>query len=211
VEENSGDGWLIQDDKTPNAGACKLLGFKAISVDDLKAKLEGKKISLLYSLENDQAFAALGNAVSNSTVIAHGHQHQDVYELVDVLLPAACSIEAEGTFINFKGIPQVSKMAKQIKQMTPEMWMRLPKSRLDKGAVAVDRWRNLDNIFDVLPGWQLISAIAKVIGAKVNYDSHQKIFAAMQADHAELKDVKVSYKPSKASFKSTQLDFAPKW
>ncbi|MEZ4850598.1 MAG: 2Fe-2S iron-sulfur cluster-binding protein [Bacteroidia bacterium] len=211
VEENTGDGWLIQDDKTPNAGACKLLGFKAISVDDLKAKLEGKKISLLYSLENDQAFAALGNAVSNSTVIAHGHQHQDVYELIDVLLPAACSIEAEGTFINFKGIPQVSKMAKQIKQMTPEMWMRLPKSRLDKGAVAVDRWRNLDNIFDVLPGWQLISAIAKVIGAKVNYDSHQKIFAAMQADHAELKDVKVSYKPSKASFKSTQLDFAPKW
>ena len=64
---------------------------------------------------------------------------------------------------------------------------------------------------DFLPGWQLISAIAKVIGAKVNYDSHQKIFAAMQADHAELKDVKVSYKPSKASFKSTQLDFAPKW
>ena len=211
VEEGKGDGWLMQDDRTPNTGACELLGFKNISVSDLKAKLEGKEISFMYSLENDRVFAELGDAINSVTVVAHGHQQQDAYDHVDVLLPAACSIEAEGTFINYKGAPQVSKMAKQIKQMTPEMWMRLPKSRLDKGAVAVDRWRNLDNIFDVLPGWQLVSAVAKEMGEKIKFSDHKDVFAAMKKDHAELKDIKVSYKPSKAAFKSTQLDFAPKW
>ena len=73
-------------------------------------------------------------------------------------------IEGESTFINEDGIAQVTKMSKQIHQMTPEMWMRIPKSRLDKAAVAIDTWRNVDNIYDVLPGWRLISMVAKAAG-----------------------------------------------
>ncbi|MEL6592014.1 MAG: 2Fe-2S iron-sulfur cluster-binding protein, partial [Bacteroidota bacterium] len=146
VQEGSGDGWLIHDDKTPNAAACELLGFKAMSVEDLQAKIEGGEISFLYSLENDKAFAALGSVVSKVPTIVHGHQYQAGHEFAEIVLPSACSIEAEGTFINAKGAAQVSRMAKQIRQMTPDMWMRLPKSRLDKTGVAVDHWRNLDNI-----------------------------------------------------------------
>ncbi|MEZ4825075.1 MAG: 2Fe-2S iron-sulfur cluster-binding protein [Bacteroidia bacterium] len=211
VEAGRGDGWLIQDDCTPNAAACELLGFTAISLDDLKSKFEAKEIKCLYSLENDHVFASLASYISSVPTVAHGHQYQPGHEFVEALLPAACSIESEGTFVNFKGKPQVSALAKQIRQMTPEMWMRLPKSRLDKGAVAVDRWRNLDNIFDVLPGWKLVSLVAAAMGEETGYQEHKDVFAKMKASFDVLKDITVSYKPPKAAFKTTQLEFAPRW
>lgn len=207
IEPGTGDGWLIQDDRSPNAAACELLGFQATTIEAVKAELASGKISFLYSLENDRLFAELGKEeLKNVTVVAHATQQAAGHEFVDYLLPAATAIEGEGTFINYKGIAQVSKLAKQIRQMSPDMWMRLPKSRLDKGAVAVDRWRNLDNIFDVLPSWMIIARLAGL-----SYAHHKDVFAKMQSEFEVLKDLKVSYKAPKAAFKSTQLEFAPNW
>jgi NADH-quinone oxidoreductase subunit G len=211
VEPGFGDGWLIQDDRTPNAASCELLGFEAIELEALKTKLASGEIKCLYALENDRSFAELGEELQGVTVIAHATQYRPVFETIDILLPAATSIEGEGTYINQKNIPQVSALAKQIRQMSPEMWMRLPKSRLDKGAVAVDRWRNLDNIFDVLPSWQLLSRIGAHLGLELPYEAHPDIFKALQAEFDLLKDIKVSYKPPKESFKFTQLEYAPEW
>ena len=207
IEPGKGDGWLIQDDRSPNAAACELLGFEATTIEAVKAQLAAREISFLYSLENDRLFAALGKEeLQYVTVVAHATQHQPGHDFVDYLLPAATAIEGEGVYINYKGLPQVSTLAKQVRQMSPDMWMRLPKSRIDKGAVAVDRWRNLDNIFDVLPSWMLIARIAGL-----PYAHHKDIFAKVQAAFDVLKEVKVSYKPPKAAFKSTQLEFAPNW
>ncbi|MEM6263613.1 MAG: molybdopterin-dependent oxidoreductase [Bacteroidota bacterium] len=213
IEEGFGDDWLIQDDRTPNAAACELLGFTAIELEDLKAKLAGGEINFLYALENDRFFGQIGEELAQTTVIAHAYQHQASFEqFVDVLLPAAMAIEGEGTFINKKGIPQVTKMARQIRQMTPEMWMRLPKSRLDKSAVAIDRWRDLENVMDVLPSWQLISAICTLLGHEdLKFAEHKHIFPVMQQAYEVLAELKVSYKAPKSSFKTSQLDYAPNW
>ena len=211
IEEGRGDGWLMQDDLTPNAKACELLGFKAVSLEDLKTQLSSGKVGFLYTLENDRLFTEAGDALKGVAVVAHATHTSDAHDSIDVVLPAAIAIEGEGTYINFKDIPQVSTLAKQIRQMTPETWMRLPKSRLDKGAVAVDRWRNLENIFDVLPSWQLIGLVAKELEHDLGYSSHKEIFARLQSEFELLKDIKVSYKPPKASFKSTQLEFAKNW
>ena len=211
VEPGSGDDWLIHEDKTPNAAACELLGFKALTLDALKEKLADKKIDFVYSLENTRAFRAAPEAFRGKTVIAHALHQCDTYATIDLLLPAAIAIEAEGTYINAKGLPQVSTLAKQVRQMTPEQWMRLPKSRLDKAAVAVDRWRNLDNVFDVLPSWQLIGRMAAHLGLDLPASHHRDIFAQVKGEFDLLKDITVSYKPPKAAFKSTQLEFAPQW
>jgi len=212
VEEGFGDNWPIADDRTPNAAGCELLGFQAINVNDLREKLRTNQISFLYSLENKHFFNQVeASELKGKTVIAHATHYQPVYEHIDLLLPAAIDIEGEGTYINAKGMAQVSTMAKQIKQMTPEQWMQLPKSRLDKGAVAVDRWRNLENIFDVLPSWLLISKVADQLGQAMDYAHHRDIFAQIQPQFEALKGIKVSYKPPKSAFKTSQLDFAPVW
>ena len=199
-----GDDWLIQDDRTPNAAACEMLGFKAIELNELKKKLDHKDIHFIYSLENDRFFGSLTEEDLDGVVsIVHATQYQPCFSQVDVLLPAATCIEGEGTYINHKGIPQVTKLAKEIKQMTPEMWMRLPKSRTDKAAVAIDRWRNTDNVYDVLPGWRMIAMISGT-----DYNEHRDIFAKLRAEFEMLQDLKVSYKVPKEAFKFTQFDFA---
>lgn len=211
VEEGSGDNWLMQDDKTPNAASCELLGFTAMSFADFQKTLKGSKIDTLYALEDDKTFSQLGSDLSGINAVVHSlHEHASL-EMASVVLPAATSIEGEGTFINNKNIPQVTSLAKQIKQMTPEQWMQLPKSRLDKGAVAVDRWRNLDNIFDVLPSWSLLSKVSAHTEQDMGYSTHADIFADLQAKFKELKEVKVSYKAPKHAFKMSQLERAPKW
>lgn len=212
IKEGFGDNWLIQDDRTPNAAACELLGFKALTLDEFKTKVSNDSFSLLYALENDRSFAALDGELDGKSVIAHAYQHQAGHSKVDVLLPAGNAIEGEGTFINKDNKVQVSRLARQIRQMTPEMWMRIPKSRLDKGAVLKDNWRDEANIFDVLPSWLLVAKVGRTIGLDMPYELHKDIFAAVKTQFNELLgDVKVSYKPPKSAFKTSQLDFAPKW
>lgn len=213
IEEGFGDNWLIQDDRTPNAAACELMGFTAISLEDFKTKAQNDAYSLLYALENDRSFAAIEAAeLSGKAVIVHAYQHQAVFAQVDVLLPAGNAIEGEGIYINKDNTPQVSRLAKQIMQMTPEMWMRIPKSRLDKSAVLKDNWRDEANIFDVLPSWLLLAKVGRAMGLDMPYEKHQDIYPVVKNQFAELLEgVKVSYKPPKSAFKTSQLDYAPKW
>ncbi len=211
VVPGHGDNWLIQDDRTPNAAACELLGFVPMTAAELKTKLAGK-VPFLYSLENDAAFATLdAEALSGIPSIVHAAYNHPAYTSAEIVLPAAIAIEAEGTYINKQGKAQVSSLAKQIRQMTPDQWMRLPKSRIDKAAVAVDRWRNLEHIFDVLPSWLLIAQVGRAAKFDFAYTTHADIFPVVQAQFDALAGITVSYLPPKASFKTTQLEFAPKW
>lgn len=211
VVPGHGDGWLIHDDRTPNAAACEWLGFQPLDIPAIQTWLNEGRISFLYSLENDRLFAEIPSGWERATVVAHAWQHQPGHQELAVLLPAAQPIEAEGTYINHKGLPQVSTLARQFRQMTPEQWMRLPKSRLDKGGVAVDRWRSVEHILDVLPSWLLTAQIARQMGLDMPYETHADIFAKAKARFEGLKDLTVSYKAPKAAFKSTQLEFAPRW
>lgn len=211
VVAGHGDDWLISDDRTPNAAACELLGFKPISAETLTSLLADQKDPLVYSLENRYAISQAGKDMATNTVIVHATHVHEAHEQFEYVLPAAIDIEGEGIYINHKGHAQVSVLAKQIKRMSPQQWMQLPKSRLDKGAVAVDNWRDLEHIFDVLPSWQMISMISAHLGTDLGYTHHKDIFANVQAEFDLLKDLKVSYRPPKSAFKQTQLDFAPSW
>ncbi|HHG84479.1 MAG TPA: 2Fe-2S iron-sulfur cluster binding domain-containing protein, partial [Bacteroidetes bacterium] len=203
-----GDNMLRRDDRTANAKGCETLGFEATSVDHIHSKLKDGGIHFIYMLEDNLLLKGIADVLGNATVVAHATNYTDALNEVDVVLPAAMEIEAESTFINEDSVAQVTRMAKQITRMTPEMWMRIPKSRLDKAAVAVDNWRNLDNIYDVLPGWRLIARVSKIAGYELAYKTHKDIFGKMKAVVPELRDINVSYKVPKEAFKVTQYDFA---
>ena len=214
VEKGAGDGWLIQDDRTPNAASCEKLGFTAISAEDLKFKfLQEGPSTLFYSLENDRFFGTLTlDELKNNhhKLIVHATQYQDCFDAADVVLPAATAIEGEGIYINNKGIPQASRLVKEIHQMTPDMYMRIPKGRLDKAAVPIDRWRSDSNIFDVLPSWQLVSMVSRAGNARegLPFKEHKDIFARLRAEFEELREMKITYRVPKSAFKFTQYDFA---
>jgi len=205
---NWGDEFLRQNDRTPNAAACELLGFKRLSMPELQRL--AYNFELVYIMEDDKVLEGLEGVLDNEdiTVVAHSHNYTKVSEKVDVLLPAATHLESDGTFVNVDGIPQFVKMTREIRQMTPEMWMRLPKSRLDKAAVWKDNWRNLDNVKDCLPSWIMLSRLAKTNGINLGMENHKRIFGKMKGEFEVLKGMKISYKAPKSAFKSTQFDFA---
>jgi len=210
VEEGWGDNLLRRDDRTPNAKGCEALGFKALDLDALVKDFKDKDVSLLYMLEDNTAFDAIAKYAKKVPVIVHATNHHEKFENCEVVFAAANEIEAESTFINGEGQAQVTKLGKAVTQMTPEHWMRIPKSRLDKAAVALDRWRDLDNVQDVMPGWQLVGMVADAAGKGLGWNSHKDVFAALVAELGEeaLAGAKHSYRVPKTAFKMSQFDFA---
>lgn len=210
VEENWGDNLLRRDDRTPNVAGVEALGLHAISLDDLEKDFKQGDVSMVYMLADGVVFDRLASYAKKVPFIVHAtHQHASL-EDAEVVFATSMEIEAESTFLNGDGIPRLTKMAKAITQMTPEMWMRVPKSRLDKAAVAIDRWRNLDHVQDVLPAWQIISMVSAHTDHALGYAQHKDVYAALQGKVEALANVKHSYKVPKEAFKVTQYDFAIK-
>jgi NADH dehydrogenase/NADH:ubiquinone oxidoreductase subunit G len=127
---------------------------------------------------------------------------------VTLLLPAAESVEAAGTYVNHTGIPQVTMQAKQIRRMTPDMWMNMAKSRLDSAGVPIDNWRNPDHIQDVLPSWLLISRLCQHAGLGFTFEAHKELYAHLQSQFEVLAQVKLPKRQRRESFKISQFEFA---
>jgi NADH-quinone oxidoreductase subunit G len=209
IQAGWGDNFLRKDDRTPNAASCKLLGFTEIEASALLEKLKEGKYTLVYIVEDDRLSSMLAAHLPQSMdIIAHAYQYFEHFENVSLLIPAATSVEAVGSYINCDNIPQVVMQAKQITRMTPEMWMGMAKSRLDAGGVAVDNWRHPENIIDCLPSWILFSKIAELANLKFGFDSHKALFAKMQQEFEILKPVKLPKRNRKESFKMSQFEFA---
>lgn len=201
-----GDEFLRKDDRSPNARACELLGFVAIGADELQAK--ASSADLLYMLEHDQLAAALSEAFESTTAVVHATQHFYGHEKAALLLPAATSIEAYGSYINSDNIAQMSAQAMQIRRMTPEMWMHMSKSRIDAGGVAIDNWRNPEHIIDCLPSWLMLAKIATDCGQHMPYAEYSQVLEAAKAEYEALGELKLSKKGRKQSFKHSQFEFA---
>ena len=211
IEKGWGDDFLKKDDRTPNAAACDLLGFEKTSVEDIRHKIQTGEVKFIYLCEDDSVITGIADLLNQVTLIAQSYNLVDGSEKAEVILPAATHLESEGVYVNVKGIPQVSRMVKEIKRMTPEMWMRLPKSRTDKAAVAVDNWRHNENIFDVLPGWNLVEMVSRQAGIVVDYGSDaQTLLANMKSEYEILRNVKYDRKVPKEAFKMSQFEFAVK-
>jgi NADH-quinone oxidoreductase subunit G len=210
-EKGFGDSLLRRDDRSPNAKGCEMLGMEPLKLNELLKRMQEGEFKFVYMLEDTAALRAIAPLkLDTMTIVAHATHHVPGLEKIDVVLPAAMEIESESTYINEDGKAQYTKMAKQITQMTPEMWMRLPKSRLDKAAVAVDRWRTVENINDVLPSWKMISNLSRLLAKDLQLKDHKDVVAKLKAELPALKDFEVSYKIPKEAFKVTQFDFAIK-
>lgn len=201
------DGFLRTADRTPNSAACRLLGFKEADADKLGQLAGDSRYSLVLVMEDDAVASALVQRVSKP-VIAMAHQHFAGHDKTEILLPAATAVEGVGVFINDKNLPQFTLQAKQIRQMTPEMWMAMPKSRLDAGGVAIDNWRNLENIIDCLPSWMLLCQIAQKLNIKLDYANHAALYRKIQSEFDLLRNLNLPKRIRRESFKMSQFEFA---
>jgi NADH-quinone oxidoreductase subunit G len=201
-----GDDLLKKDDRTPNRKACELLGFTEVSAEEFSNM--AAQADLVYMLENDRLLDSI-EISENTRIIAHATRHGKNSDKCTMILPAATHLEAAGTFINEGNIAQLTRQAKEIRQMSPEMWMSMSKSRSDKGAVLMDNWKHADHILDCLASYSIISRISKKAGVPALPESHKELFAQLKQQYPELlSDLKLSAFVPKEAFKMNQFDFA---
>jgi NADH-quinone oxidoreductase subunit G len=206
TQQGWGDSLLKRDDRTPNRKACELSGFTEISIQELNQKIDQSE--LVYLLENEVQLNAL-SIQPNAQIIAHATLNSTNTEKCTLVLPAASHIEAAGVYINENSVAQLTRQAKEIRQMSAEMWMGMSKSRTDKGAVLKDNWKHAEHILDCLPSYILLSKIAGKLGVNTLPESHKEIFGQLKHAHPELlSELKLTHFVPKEAFKMNQFDFA---
>lgn len=174
----AGDGWLITDDKTPNANGCQRLGIKPVDEAVVRAKLTGGQIKLVYVLEDDPVGSGLFTAdelADIPVILHHYHTTNKTLEVADVALPAAMVVETVGTYVNEDGHAQRVRPCKEISGINRTLVMEMGKSRQDRHGTPFDRWYNESHKVNCRPSWDILPAIADRLGHKMAYTGPKQI------------------------------------
>ncbi len=178
VEPGSGDGWLITDDKTPNADGCRRLGIQPVDEQVVRSRLKGGEVDVVYVLEDDPVASELFTAdelEDVSVVLHHYHATSETLAAADVALPAAMVVETVGTYVNEDGHAQRVRPAKAIAGVNRTLSMEMGVSRPDSHGTPFDRWHNESNQVDCRPGWETLPKIAHLLGHEFDYASPKRV------------------------------------
>jgi len=208
TDETFGDDFLRQNDRLPNAKACELVGIPAKSKDEILHQLESGAYQAVYVVEDSALAKEVVAKHSGKTIVLAWH-YDEALEPADLLFASAMEIEARGTFIGADGQPQVTDQSRQVKQMTPEDWMAMSKSRLDAAGQLTDRWRKIEHIYDVVPAWRILERLRALLAQEAPQESFSAYFQQVKAAYPDaLAAVSLRTKNAKRSFKHSQFEFA---
>lgn len=168
----SGDGWLVSDDKAPNAAGCLALGLASVSGSELKAMVAAAEV--VYVLEDDPVApgaVAAGDFASKSVVLHYYHATNHLLPHARVALPSAMAVETVGTLVNVDGIAQRLRPAKAIRSINRSLVMEMGKSRPDRHGTPFDKWHDESNTVDCRPSWDLLQDVADAAGHPMRFKS----------------------------------------
>ncbi len=179
VVEGDEDGFLIRADKTPNAYGAREVGVvspKGLNVSEILALVGSGKIKALYVMDDDIATSKeMEEALTKLEVLIVSHWISTrTVQLANVVFPSATFAEKQGTYVNFLGRVQLSRPALSTLEQD-RIPGRFNLSRLDKFGSAFDKW-NRGNRRNVRSSWEVVSAIANLLGGKMKYQSAEKVF-----------------------------------
>ena len=166
AEPGAGDGWLVTDEKAPNAQGCERLGFTPADETLLRSRLSDGSLKVLYVLEDDPVAAGLcsAEALDGVSVVVHPyHASNQTLAAADVALPAAMVVETVGTYVNQDG--------------NRTLMMEMGQARQDRHGTPFDRWHNEAHQVDCKPGWEVLPAVAEHLGHALEYKGPRQIMA----------------------------------
>ena len=186
IEPGAGDGWLITDDKTPNASGCERLGIRPLDATLLRSRIQGGDVKLLYVLQDDPVAAGICEAADLagvSVILHHTNTTNETLVAANVALPAATVVETVGTFVNQDGHAQRVWPSKAIRGVNRTLSMEIGKSRADKHGTPFDRWFDEDHLVDCQPGWVVIPEIADLLDIELRFKGPRDIMLKVSSDN----------------------------
>ena len=178
IVPGAGDGWLVTDDKTPNAQGCQRLGIMPVDEQVVRGKLASGAYRAVYVLDDDPVASGLFTAeeLRDIPVILHYYNTTNqTLPVADVALPAATVVETIGTYVNEDGHAQRVRPAKAIRGMLRPLMMEMSNTRQDQHGTPFDRWHNEEHQVDCRPGWDLLPMIAAGLGHELRYKNPKAI------------------------------------
>ena len=164
IDENFGDNFLKQNDKSPNQAGVKALGINTVNQSELILKIISKEIKCILALDED--FAYCENLVTvfpklTSLIICSTKENKAV-KFSDVVFTVTECAEYEGSFTNCANITQHFKstmlFSEDLKSF--EKLNSVNRSRLDIFGSHNDKW-NLKAERDIKPSWYVLEKILK--------------------------------------------------
>ncbi len=189
LQEGSGDGWLVSDDRAPNTQGCERLGMRPVDAALFAARVGAA--DLLYVLDDDPVTAGVLDAenLAGKGVILHPfHTTGRTFPLATVVLPAAMSVETVGTYVNEDGRAQRLRPAKTVRTMNRTLMMAQGTgiSRLDQQGTPFDNWHNETHRVDCQPGWASLPEVAERLGHPLRYKSPAAIMNEVSSTNPAL-------------------------
>ncbi len=182
----AGDGWLVTDDKTPNAEGCRRLGLEPVDAAALRERMRTGAFKVLYVLEDDPVASGLFAAsdLDGVQVVLHPyHTTNQTLPYADVSLPAAMVVETVGTYVNLDGHAQRVRPAKTIRGVNRTLMMEMGQSRQDRHGTPFDRWHNESHQIDCKPGWETLPLVADLLGHDLKHRGPKFIMQEIAEAH----------------------------
>ena len=167
IEPARGDGWLITDDRAPNAQGCERLGIPSIDAAQVRERIQSGTYRMVYVLEDDpvgRGLFAPADLEGIPLVLHHYHTTNRTLQVATVALPAAMVAETVGTYVNEDGRAQRVVPAKAIRGSERTLMMYMGLSRADRHGTPFDRWHNEGHRINCRPSWDILPAIAGHLG-----------------------------------------------
>ncbi len=186
IEPGAGDGWLVTDDKTPNANGCARLGINPVDEELFRTKIRSGQIKALYVLEDDPVASGLVSVADLAgirVVLHHYHATNETLTTAEVGLPAAMVVETVGTYVNEDGHAQRVRPAKSIRGVNRTLAMEMKKSRQDQHGTPFDRWHNESHQIDCRPGWDILPGISEHLGFGMSYIGPRQIMDEIASEN----------------------------
>ena len=145
IESGRGDGWLLTDDRAPNAEGCERLGVFPVDIERVRDALRSGVYQAAYVLEDDPIGRGLFTAADVEAiplVLHHYHTTNRTLSAATVALPVATVAETVGTYVNVDGRAQRVVPAKAIRGSERTLMMYMGLSRADRHGTPFDRWHN---------------------------------------------------------------------
>ncbi|MEX1063592.1 MAG: (2Fe-2S)-binding protein, partial [Balneolaceae bacterium] len=172
VENGSGDGFLITDDKAPNTNGVKLLGLDETGAADLKKMASGNSAKMIILLNDHLIDRGIMSAedISDKYLVMFASNSSQTTKEADLLIPVTCVAEHAASYVNIDGRIQRSFPAKETKYTSRRLNLEMSEGRLDRYGTSFDNWVTDENKVDCLPVWELLSLVGDRLGLGISYD-----------------------------------------
>lgn len=175
VIKDSGDGFLLSDDQSPNSTGCSYLGLTELKEKDLSGKLNAAKVVII--LQEDLVGRGLINSSDLKGVFSVylGTNNNETSASAQVSIPITTAAEHFGCYVNVDGRVQRSIPAKETIYTNRRINLEMSMGRLDHFGTRFDNWVTDKNKVDCIPAWEFFVRLAHELGREFTYNSAHEI------------------------------------